>query len=58
MIRTVDAAHQNKDVAALLLAHKAEVNAKSNDGTTPLYVASEYGYADVAKLLRQHGGHE
>jgi ankyrin repeat protein len=48
----------HKDVAELLLASKAEVNAKSNGGQTPLRVAVLHGHTDVAELLRQHGGHE
>jgi hypothetical protein len=45
-------------VVEQLLANKAEVNAKSNDGRTPLYYAESFGYKDVADLLRQYGGHE
>ena len=30
----------HKDVAALLLAHEAEVNAKDNNGDTPLHLAA------------------
>jgi ankyrin repeat protein len=44
------------DVAELLLAHGADVNAKCNLGFTPLQTAM--GHKDVAELLRQHGGHE
>jgi ankyrin repeat protein len=47
-----------KDVAALLLANKAEVNAKSSKGDTPLHWAVVSGHKDVAALLRQHGGQE
>ena len=46
------------DVARLLLAHKAKVNAKDDAGETALYFAEKYGHKDVAELLRQHGGHE
>lgn len=48
----------HKDVAAFLLANRAEVNAKDNSGMTPLHLAELYGYSDVVELLRQHGGHE
>lgn len=47
-----------KDVAELLLANKAEVNAKDIKGQTPTHYAMVKGNASVAKLLRQHGGHE
>ena len=47
-----------KDVAELLLAHGAEVNAEDNDGFTPLHVATANGHKEMAELLRQHGGHE
>jgi ankyrin repeat protein len=41
----------HKDVAELLLASKAEVNAKNNSGTTPLHIAALLGYKAVAELL-------
>jgi ankyrin repeat protein len=41
----------HKDVAALLLANKAEVDAKDNYGETPLQAASENGFKEVAELL-------
>ena len=47
-----------KDVAELLLANKADVNAKANNDDTPLHVAAAQGHKDVAELLRQQGGHE
>ena len=47
-----------KNVVKLLLAYKANVNAKNNDGKTPLYYAVKEGNQHVAELLRQHGGHE
>jgi len=45
-------------MAELLLANKADVNAKDNKGYTPLYYAADKGHQDVVELLRQHGGHE
>jgi ankyrin repeat protein len=48
----------HKDVAELLLAKKADVNAADTDGHTPLSWAVHTGHTDVAELLRQHGGHE
>jgi ankyrin repeat protein len=48
----------HKDVAELLLANKAEVNVKDNDGETPRQAAEAMGHKEIAELLRQHGGHE
>ena len=50
------AARGHKEVVALLLANKAEVNAKNKDGAKPLRLAEDRGHKDVAELLRQHGG--
>ena len=41
----------DKDVVELLLANKAEVNAKDNEGKTPLHIAAGFGRKDVAELL-------
>ena len=40
-----------KDVVELLLASKAEVNAKDNKGETPLHMAARKGRKDVVELL-------
>jgi len=55
----------NKQTVEWLLAHGADVNAKDNDGKTPLGFLSMrsrshqfYRHQDIADLLRQHGGHE
>lgn len=63
----VAARYDRTDVAKLLLANGADVNsrtvAKDNadddgmDDWTPLHEAAYWGYKDVVKLLRQHGGH-
>jgi ankyrin repeat protein len=42
----------------LLLANKADVNAKNNKGETPLRVVANKGKQGVADLLLQHGGHK
>lgn len=47
-----------RDVAELLLAHHAEVNARTKAGETPLHVALGNNHKDAAELLRQHGGED
>ena len=39
----------------LLIAHGADVATQSQDGTTPLHLASLQGHVDVARLLIEHG---
>ena len=43
------------DVARLLLKHGADVNARIDNGWTPLYTAVSYGTVDVARVLLEHG---
>jgi ankyrin repeat protein len=45
----------NRDVVKLLLDKKADVNAKNNDGTTPLHMAAQDGHRDAAELLLANG---
>jgi len=47
----VAAFNDRKDVAELLLASKADVNAKANNGSTPLHLAAAKGNKDVVELL-------
>lgn len=46
---TIDKGHE--DTVALLLANKADVNAKLNNGWTPLHTAVDKGHKGVVKLL-------
>jgi ankyrin repeat protein len=48
----------HKEVVKLLLAVKADANAKNKQGETALIFAARNGYKDVVELLRQHGGHD
>jgi hypothetical protein len=45
----------HEEVAELLLAKGADVNAKNNDGFTPLHSAAAQGHKDVAELLLAKG---
>jgi ankyrin repeat protein len=45
----------HNDVVELLLAKGANVNAKINDGFTPLYEAASNGQKDVTELLLAKG---
>jgi ankyrin repeat protein len=48
----------HQDLAALLLAGGADVDAKNNKGETALRYAARNGFEDVIELLLQHGCHE
>jgi ankyrin repeat protein len=48
----VDTGH--KDVLELLLNNKADINAKNNQGETPLHFAVKSGFRNLAKLLLVH----
>jgi ankyrin repeat protein len=45
-----------KEVAELLIAKGADVNAKDEDGETPLDWAIEKNHTETADLLRKHSG--
>ncbi|PYJ30914.1 MAG: hypothetical protein DME90_01195 [Verrucomicrobia bacterium] len=47
-----------KDMVELLLARKADVNAKDSDGETALDEAFEKGNQDIIAILIQRGGKE
>ena len=46
----------HKEIAELLIAKGADVNAKSVHGDTPLDWAIRGKHAETADLLRKHGG--
>ncbi len=43
------------EMAELLLAHGAEINARSQDGRTPLAFARKQNQAAMIEFLQQHG---
>ena len=43
------------DVTRLLLEHGADINARVEDGRTPLHVAAESGMVEVERVLHEHG---
>lgn len=47
----IAAFNDRKDVAELLLASKADVNAKAKNGSTPLHLAAAKGNKDLVELL-------
>ena len=46
----------HKETVELLIAAVTDVNAKIDDGRTPLDLAIRYDEIDTADLLRKHGG--
>ncbi len=54
--RLIDASREGrKDVVELLLAKGADVNAKTNTGTTALWMASAIGHKEVVQALLANG---
>ena len=45
------------EMAKLLIAHGADVNARTSDAKTPLSLALEKGHHEMATLLREQGAH-
>ena len=45
-------------VVELLLANKADINAKTNGGETPFQKATLRGQNAIVELLRKYGGYE
>jgi ankyrin repeat protein len=48
----------NKEVAELLIAHGADVNAKNKQCKSPLHAAMARNNQDVVKLLIAHGANQ
>ena len=53
MMHSNDGHHE---VVRFLISIGADVNAKTNDGKTPLGEAIDYEKTEIADLLRKHGG--
>ena len=45
----------HKEIVQLLLAKRADVNAKTDDGETALMFASQYGHEEIKKMLIRAG---
>ena len=45
----------HQEIAELFIAKRADVNAKKDDGRTPLDNAIKYKRPEIADLLRKHG---
>ena len=50
------AANGHKEIAELLIEKGADLNAKDEDGGTPLDVAIQFKELETVDLLRKHGG--
>ena len=47
--------NEHPEIAALLLRHGADANARMHNGQTPLFIASYFGDLKSMKLLIEHG---
>lgn len=52
------AGSEQYDLVTFLISNGADVNAKANDGTTALSIATKYNDAAMIKLLKEHGAKE
>lgn len=50
--------HEKAAITKLLLSNGANVNAKDNNGQTPLSLVVKNGYAEIIELLRKHRAKE
>ncbi|XP_040267475.1 ankyrin repeat domain-containing protein 35 isoform X1 [Bufo bufo] len=46
------------DCVSVILSHKVEINAKTDDGYSALHLAASNCHPECVKLLLQHGAHE
>jgi ankyrin repeat protein len=51
-----DSRFGHKEIVELLMAKGADLNAKNENGETPLDVAIQFKEFETADLLRKHGG--
>jgi ankyrin repeat protein len=49
---------KNAEVVKVLLKHGADVNAKDNEGITPLAMAKDLGRTEIEKILKDAGATE
>ena len=51
------AAHNGQiKLAQLLIENGADINAKMENGQTPLFMAEEKGFTEIAALIKKSGG--